>query len=218
MLKTKTQVGKGTEFRITAFLILGSLLLFSCTDNANRLKTDDAVRVSEICAADENHHYEFYMPSGAKSCQQLPLLLILDPHGDGAAAIELFKTLAEKYKFALAASNLIRNGYTGYPAAINLLLEDIRNKYAVNEELFLTGFSGGGRMALTYAQYYDLSGVLSVGALTTREQVEASGCIVYAIAGLADFNFIEVAQYLFRPDQSPENLRIEFIADAHQWP
>lgn len=191
---------------------------FCASGTKNTLSETESIQRSEVCLADNNHTYEIYLPQGKKECKEVPLLLIIDPKGSGKFALKPFIPIADKFKVALVSSNLIKNNFSGFPAAINLLLEDVANKYSIGEELFIAGFSGGARMALTYSQYYPSNGVILAGALAPPELLATVKCPVYALSGMADFNFIEAAQYLYRPDQAPSNLLMEFIDDSHQWP
>jgi hypothetical protein len=195
-----------------------SVFFLSCNPRNSQIESDQAVSVSAYCLSNPEHSYELYIPSGSRKCKKLPFLIILDPHGKGKSALELFIPAAEKYKFILAASNLIKNNLPDFVPRIQELREDITNKYPVNDQLVIAGFSGGARMAMNYAQFHQVEGVITCGALASPEQISAIGSTVYAISGMADFNFIESAQYLFRPDNAPKNLRIEFTRDLHQWP
>ena len=199
----------------------GILIIFiflSCDTKTIRIETDDPINRTEYCSSDKEHSYEIYIPSDSKTCIQLPQLIILDPHGDGRNALKLFIPAAEQYKFILIASNRIKNNTPDFTSLIDELKKDVRTKYPVNEQLVIAGFSGGARMAITYAQYNSVEGVIACGALTAQEQISATNTLIYSVIGMADFNFVEAAQYLFRPDQTPDNLRIEFSSEMHKWP
>lgn len=198
--------------------ILIIFILLSCDTQTIRIETDDPISKTEYCSSDKAHSYEIYIPSSSKKCIQLPQLIILDPQGNGKKALKLFIPAAEQYKFILIASNRIKNNTSGFTSLIDELRKDVRTKYPVNKQLVIAGFSGGARMAITYAQGNSVEGVIACGALAAHEQILASNTLIYSVIGMADFNFIEAAQYLFRPDQTPDNLRIEFSGEMHKWP
>jgi hypothetical protein len=202
---------------VLVYFILVSIFL-SCSNKNLQIESDELIRKSDFCSSNKEHGYEIYIPSASKKCNTLPQLIILDPHGKGKSAIELFIPAAEKYKFILIASNLIKNNTSDFNSYINELRKDVHNKYPVNEQVVIAGFSGGARMAITYAQYNKINGVIACGALASHEQISAANALVYGIIGMVDFNFIEEAQYLFSPDNAPDNLRIEFTKDLHNWP
>jgi hypothetical protein len=105
-----------------------------------------------------------------------------------------------------------------YESAIETLVNDVRQKCPVNETIFMTGFSGGARMALGFAQTHQLNGLILCGALADAGQINSLNCLVYAISGTDDFNFIETAQYLFQENKIPKNLKIELTNESHNWP
>jgi hypothetical protein len=200
------------------YCILILVNLIACNNKSIRIESNNSERKTDSCLVNKAHSYEIYIPSGSIKCGQLPQLIIIDPHGNGKIAIELFIPSAEKYKFILIASNRIKNKTPEFVSYINELHEDVASKYPVNDQVMLAGFSGGARMVLTYAQYNTVDGVIACGALAAPEEISAVNTVVYGMVGMADFNFIEAAQYLFRPDNAPENLRIEFTEDLHKWP
>ena len=84
--------------------------------------------------------------------------------------------------------------------------------------MHIAGFSGGARIALSYGQRNIVDGVIACGALTTRNQIITIRAPVYALIGMEDFNFVETAQYFFRPENTPANLSIELTGEIHEWP
>ncbi len=208
---------KQYSLSITFFAVLFSLL-FSCSQEGNVIKTNELISVQDTCSGNTNHTYEVYLPGNAKACVQLPLIVILDPHGSGKTAIKKFIPAADQYKCMLAASNLIKNNFGNYSTEINSLLEDVRAKYPTNGKIYLAGFSGGARMALAFGQRNIVDGVIACGALATTNQIITIRAPVYVLTGMQDFNFIETAQYFFRPENTPGNLLIELSEEMHEWP
>ncbi len=207
--------------RLRIFLLHYLLVIlgfFSCSKNGSIIETNKAFSLQDTCSGNANHTYEVYIPGNAKSCSRLPLLLIVDPHGDGKSALHRFIPAAKKYKCILAASDLLKNNYENYLEEIHILKDDVIAKYPVNGTFFLAGFSGGARMALSFGQRNIVNGVIACGALATRNQIITIRAPVYAITGMQDFNFIETAQYFFQPEQAPGNLFIELSEELHEWP
>ncbi len=192
--------------------------LVSCTYSGKSNTTVNAFEKTETCQLDSQNTYEVYIPERNNADEKLPLLIILDAHGNGAFAIDKFKFSAKSFPVVLVASNLVKNGFLNYEVAIEALIKDVRQKYPVNEIVFMTGFSGGARMALGYALTHQLNGLILCGALANAGQINTLNCIVYAISGTDDFNFIETAQYLFQEQTIPKNLKIELTNASHNWP
>ena len=148
----------------------------------------------------------------------MPLVIIIDPHGSGGYAISHFIEAAESYKFILGASNLVRNNFSGYIHAIEVLIEDMKNQYPIDNKIYLAGFSGGARMVLSFARGHQTNGILACGALAEKDQLAALKTNVYALSGRADFNFPEVANFILNESEKPLNLKIQLTSELHQWP
>lgn len=193
-------------------------ILVSCSNAGNRGNTAGAVEKTDSCRLDPQHTYEVFVPARSKDAEKLPLLVILDAHGGGKSSLERFKLAAGHYTAVLVASNLVKNGLPGYDLAIKTLIGDARQKYPVSETIFITGFSGGARMALGYALKNKTDGLILCGALAGADQINALQCPVISISGMDDFNFMETAQYLFQQQAIPQNLKIELTHASHDWP
>ena len=208
---------------MSKFFLTISLLVVgwaSCSSGSQSRKDEptQAYEKTDSCTSNAQNSYEVYVPARTSRAEKLPLLIILDSHGGGKFALQKFKQAADKYGVALAASNLVKNGYPNYEQAIQSLLEDVRTKYPVNETIYLTGFSGGARMALGYASNHAANGLLLCGALGSPQQIGALSCPVVSVSGTDDFNFVETAQYLFQAAAMPQNLKIELTEQSHSWP
>ena len=203
------------------FTLLYSMLfcgLVTCCGTGNSNETVKAVEKTDSCKLDPKNTYEVYIPERDNPVDKLPLLVILDSHGSGKFALNKFKRGANQYPAILVASNLIKNGFEGYDGAIKTLIEDVRKKYPTGETVFMTGFSGGARMALGYALAHQMNGLILCGALANTDQINALHCPVISISGMDDFNFMETAQYLFQEQTTPGNLKIELTNASHNWP
>jgi hypothetical protein len=162
--------------------------------------------------------YEIYIPERSNYVDKLPLLVIIDSHGSGKFALDKFKQAANQYPAIIVASNLVKNGFEGYEGIIKTLIDDVRQKYPVGETVFMTGFSGGARMALGYGLAHQLNGLILCGALANAGQINSLSCPVISISGMDDFNFMETAQFLFQEELIPGNLKIELTNASHNWP
>jgi len=144
--------------------------------------------------------------------------MVLDPHADGKLAISKFKKAADRFSCIVVSSNTIKNNSQDYIADINEILEYVKMKHRAGKDIFIAGFSGGARMAINYARYFTVNGVISCGALAPEQQIKSITGDLYCIVGYADFNFIEAAQFIFSPEKAPSNLYLGFTDDSHQWP
>ncbi len=200
------------------FLIFGSVTFFSCQNTNQKSYSDKIIEISDSCDLSPKITYEIYMPKIDAKCADMPLLIVIDPKGDGKLAVKKFKKAARHFNCIILASNSIKNGSQEYIATLNILFDDARVKYSSGKVLFLAGFSGGARMVLNYAQYYPVNGIIVCGALATPEQLKSIKFPIMCIIGMADFNFVEAAQYIFNPEQAPSVLNLQFTEDTHAWP
>jgi len=208
---------KKRNFPLLLILLIGGGMA-SCGNINKNVASIPAVWCSDRCGSDTLNSYEVFIPEREKADQTLPLLVILDPHGNGKASLLHFKLAAEHYPAVLVASNLVKNNLPGYEDVVQKLIEDVRTKYPVGKVILLSGFSGGARMAIGYAMNHPVNGLILSGALAGPDELRKVGCLVYSISGTDDFNFMETAQYLFQEATIPENLKIEFINTSHGWP
>jgi len=203
------------------FLLLISILmcgLFSCNGTGEPHENVKAVEKTDSCKANLKNTYEVYIPERNSIDIKLPLLIIIDAHGSGQFALNKFKQGANRYPVILVASDYIKNGFVNYESAIQILIDDVRQKYPTGKTTFMAGFSGGARMALGYALSHQPDGLILCGALANASQINALHCPVISISGMDDFNFVETAQYLFQDKTIPKNLKIELTNASHNWP
>ncbi|MCX6319917.1 MAG: hypothetical protein NTW29_21740 [Bacteroidetes bacterium] len=182
-----------------------------------------------ICKADSSQSYTIYIPSSYKDDSPLPLLVLLDPVARGNVPVTMYQEIAERNHIILAGSN---NSKNFDPAAsgksIPAILEDII-QYARfdGSAVWLSGFSGGSRMASSYAATDErIKGVIGCGAGFTSSMTN-EGTEFYmlrrevpyaAIVGDKDMNFEEmngVSDLLTKRNKA--NALFVF-SGGHTWP
>jgi dienelactone hydrolase len=198
-------------------LIISTQTGFCQSEGITMAKTEAIDRI-ETCRLNPKHSYQVFVPSVDASFKQLPLLISIDPHGNGKLAIEGLKDAAKKYQVLVVGSNLIKNNDVNYIQELDELIADVKSRYPVGNILFLGGFSGGARMALGYATNHRTDGILACGALAKTEEIHAISCKIMCIIGMDDFNFIEAAPFVLDPMAMPSNLAIEITKASHAWP
>ena len=182
----------------TAWLLLLVFLYsgFVFANHGHSIEKQKEINRTDRCQNHITHTYQVFVPSVDLSCKSMPLMVVIDPHGDGKLAIKQFKEAAQTYAVVLIASNLVKNDVTGYLQLLDELIADAKRKYPVGNTLYFGGFSGGARMSLDYAMSRPTNGVIACGALAAAEQIKAIHCPVMAIVGMDDFNFIEAREFL----------------------
>ncbi len=208
--------------RAIFFFLSISLLIFNglfCSGQETNIskKTSEIDKV-ETCRSNSKHTYQVFVPSVDPGFKQIPLLVVIDSHGDGKLAVDGFKEAAQKYQVIVAGSNLIQNNDANYIREMEELVADVKSRFPVGDILFVGGFSGGARMALGYATGHKTSGVIAYGALASAQQLTSLNCRVFSVIGMDDFNFSEVASFVINPHETPSNLLLETTEATHAWP
>jgi len=197
-------------------ILWGSVI--SCQSSGEKNEQSKTVDKRETCLSNPAHNYQLFIPAGEKSTKDLPLLVAIDSHGSGQNAVNHLKEAVSTYPAILVASNLIQNNDPNFIHELDELIADVKNRYQFGERIYLTGFSGGARMALSYAANHQANGVIACGAFASQQQLAAIKCPVTGILGMDDFNFPEVAGYILQPETTPTRVQIELSLASHEWP
>lgn len=206
------------KMKNTLSAILLFLLLAACSSQPEAaskvIKYQDPK--ADKCTADTVNKYHILLPGNPEQRQKLPLVIVLDAHGDGKLAVEKFQPAVQFFPCIVAGSDLIKNNFPGYETAIKNMISDIQNKYPVDaQQIIIAGFSGGARMAYNFALNHAVKAVLMCGAGPGKQK---PACPVYAISGMGDFNFAE--QY-HHPDIQSFNdnaFTSDYFYGIHEWP
>jgi poly(3-hydroxybutyrate) depolymerase len=148
------------------------------------------------CASDATQTYALYLPSGYSSATRWSVLLAFDPAARGRVFVEKYRAAAEQYGFIVAASNNSRNGPVAIStAAAQAMGADVSRRFSVDpRRLYLTGLSGGSRVAMGIALSGNgIAGVIASSAgfpdSAPRSRVDFP---VFGTAGTEDFNYLEM--------------------------
>lgn len=149
------------------------------------------------CTNKPGQSYSLYIPSQYIPGKKLPIIYIFDPAARGNILVELMKEAAERYGYIIAASNNSRNGKLQPEVeAAQAMFKDTHERLAIDDKcIYFAGFSGGARFAAFLAEGCKCAqGVLLNSAGFQAELASSSKdkFAVFAIAGLADFNYDEM--------------------------
>ena len=152
----------------------------------------DAVTVSD----DPTQSYALYLPTDYAPDRLWSLLLAFHPSARGAAFVEKYRAAAERYGYIVAGSNNSRNGsWDQTIRAVRAMSRDAGRRFAVDaERVYLTGHSGGARVAMEVALGpNDIAGVIASSAGFPDAKPRTSVKFpVFATAGSEDFNYLEM--------------------------
>ncbi len=175
-----------------------------------------------ICRQDAEQSYALYLPSNYQAGKTWPVILALDPGARGEFPVEAFREAAEKYGYILIGSNNSRNGPMAVGgAALHAMWEDAFERFSLDtERIYLTGFSGGARMAGRFALLSKrVRGVILCGAgFDLPELGEEIPFSVLLLSGNWDSNYLELKT--LNADLLKRKARGRLIAfdGGHLWP
>jgi pimeloyl-ACP methyl ester carboxylesterase len=167
-----------------------------------------------ICRLDSLNTYHFIRPKRYKG--SLPLLIILDPGGNGLGAVKKAQPAVLQVPCLVVGSDQVRNYFHDYIRSIDMLIREFSGKYSVSK-VYIAGFSGGARMAFEYARLRPVEGVLMCGAGPSVNSPLELPCPVYMISGTTDFNFSET-YYNPLKRSGASKLVADYFRGGHEWP
>jgi dienelactone hydrolase len=175
------------------------------------------------CVKDATQSYALYLPSGYTPERQWPIIYAFDPAARGSLPVKLYREAAEKYGYIVAGSHNSRNG-PGVPLnnIIQTLWDDTHSRLAVDDRrVYLTGFSGGARVAsmAAYANPGRVAGILLHGAGFHSQSPLTKGLpfVVYGLAGAEDFNYFELKQLDRALADAGVAHRLRIFEGGHAW-
>nr|WP_298793361.1 hypothetical protein [uncultured Allomuricauda sp.] len=182
------------------------------------------VHDSILVAGAEKETFALYLPKSFNENQLSSIVFIFEPAARGAIGIQPFITVSEKYGHILVCSNNSRNGpYNRNFEIANRLFKYIFSRFSINEsEMYLSGFSGGSRLASAIASLTDkFAGVVGCGAGFSYIQEQMPAAQAYSYVGLCgdrDMNFREMQENKDYLKLIKFNSTLITYDDEHRWP
>ncbi len=189
-----------------------ALLIFWSAPDARAEQLPRGAIIDEVkCAADPAESYALYLPSSYSPGRTWSLLIAFHPAARGRLMVEKYQAAAEQYGYIVAGSNTSRNGpWSVSVAAVHAMSADLGRRFSIDaQRLYLTGLSGGARVAMQVALgKNNIAGVIASSAGFADSQPRASvPFAVFGTAGTEDFNYIEM-RLLDRKLTSPHHLEV----------
>ena len=193
-------------------LLIAVLLLQGSVPAARAQELPRGSIVDDVkCTADPTQSYALYLPSTYAPGRGWNLLLAFHPGARGRQMVEKYQAAAEQYGYIVAGSNTSRNGpWSVSMTAVQAISADLGQRFSIDaERLYLTGLSGGARVAMMVALGKNkIAGVIASSAGFPDSQPRASvPFAVFGTAGTDDFNYIEM-RLLDRKLTSPHHLAV----------
>ena len=208
--------------------MLALLLLLSFISSSNSQEPAPALPPGQVvekvvCARDPNQSYALYLPGNYDQSRKWPVLYAFDPGARGRIPVERFKDAAEQFGWIVVGSNNSRNALIQSSIdSWNAIIRDTTDRFSIDDNrAYATGFSGGARVALTFATQCKncLAGVIAGGA-AFPPGIEPSASMqfaVFAIAGTEDFNFAEIKELDSQLTRANIPHQIETWEGRHEW-
>lgn len=204
-------------------LLLFVFLLSCCTWGQSEYETGNII--DSIAVADsDNETFALYLPKSFSPEKLSSIVFIFEPVGRGKIGIYPFIKASEKYGHILVCSNNARNGsYNRNFGISNRLFNHIFIRFGINKDLvFLSGFSGGARLAATIASLSDnITGVIGCGAglSTQAAHMPYNADFLYAgICGNRDMNYIEMLELMPFLERLKFRKTLVTYDAGHSWP
>jgi predicted esterase len=177
--------------------------------------------IQKQVSSDTSQSYALYLPAEYSTDKDWPVILVFDSHADGTLAVEKFKEAAEMFGYIVAGSNNAGNGVANTSDIAEKLMQDISQNYSIDKKrLYAAGFSGGARIALSYAiESKRIKGVIACSAgIPNTNPAILKGIDIYAIAGFEDFNYKEILDISNIPEVTGVRKCIALFDGGHAWP
>lgn len=183
-------------------------------------KIIDSLKVSGT----ENHTFALYLPESFDPDTLSSIVFIFEPAARGKIGIQPFIQASEKYGHILVCSNDCRNGpYERNFEIANKLFTHIFSNFSIkNDEMYLSGFSGGSRLATTIATLTNLfAGVVACGAGFSHVREHMPSTQNYAYVGMCgdrDMNYKEMLKNTDFLGLLKFNSTLITYDGEHRWP
>ncbi|MFH0759307.1 MAG: hypothetical protein V2B15_18620 [Bacteroidota bacterium] len=175
--------------------------------------------VLDSCKMEPDHPYYITQPGHYNSGQKFPLVIVIDPHGDGFSGMQKFKDALKGLPVVIAGSMKLENNVAGFEGSLENLKNDLLTKYPVDPaKVIVAGFSGGARMALYYGMKNPVYGIIMFGAGPGRLIDGFTQKQIYGVSGTRDFNFVEQYRPLFNDIGANSKYVNDYFRGTHAWP
>ncbi len=179
-----------------------------------------AVIPSVVCRSNPQQSYALYLPSRYGPGQRWPILFCLDPGARGRVPVERFAEAAERKGVIVAGSNNSRNGpIEPVQEAIEAMVADTHSRFSLDDsKAYVAGFSGGSRVALSWAGNGHIAGVIACGAAFSGGKLpDELPFRLYMTSGFDDFNHDEIWEVSLALAKRGTPHRFVEFEGGHDW-
>ena len=200
-------------------LFLLILLLFACKESESKKKITQNTNNQIVKTTIDSTDLFYYLVPGQK--KGAPVVIFLDPHGEGKNPIEKYKDFALEENIILVGLTNVRNNQSiflqGIEHAVQLTKQTL--KIEPEQKIYIAGFSGGARMAFYSSTTQNFNGILMCGAGPGNLNIDRLINPLAIITGTQDFNF---AESYYPPESNLTWQKKDIISihyrGKHEWP
>ena len=169
--------------------------------------------------------YAVFLPAAYTPEKSWPTMFCFDPRARGSVAIERFVEAAKDLGYIVLCSNNSRNGLD-WKTISQIFMDfwdDAHARFNIDEKrTYAAGFSGGSRLASTFASRCRgcLAGVVGAGAGFPGDVAPDSKTpfAYFGIVGTDDFNYVEMWELEKKYASLNIPYHFETFAGGHEWP
>ena len=191
-----------------------------------------------VSAGDPTKSYALYLPTAyttdttsdggsshsatQSAARKFPVIYCFDPAARGAVPVTRFKDAAEKYGYIVVGSNNSRNGPQQLSEIVRDLWADTHARFSIDDQrVYLAGFSGGARVAISVAFWLEgrVVGVIACGGGFPPDVPPGTprSFVLFAVAGTEDFNNPELQTLARKLEGSTPPVRLAVFDGGHAW-
>jgi hypothetical protein len=178
--------------RAPTLLATGLVLSVCTTAAAPQAIQPGTVSDPVQCANDPAQSYTLFLPSSYSPDRQWSVLFAFHPAARGRLMVDKYQVAAEQYGVIVVASNNSRNGpHAASAAAAQAMSADVSRRFSIDpQRVYLTGMSGGARVALTLALAgNNIAGVIASAGYPDSQPRATVPFALFSTAGTEDFNY-----------------------------
>jgi len=199
-------------------------LCISSFSFAQRIKKRGEIVDTVAVTGTLDESFALYLPTSYKETKPHPIIFIFDPAARAKSGLLPFIESAEKHGIILVCSNNSKNGpfKKSFTIAENLFKHVFKNYVIDVTQMYLSGFSGGSRLASAIAVLSNqFTGVIGCGAgfsfsLNHRPFINSFSYV--GICGVEDMNYQEMLNNKrFLAKLNFKNTLFSFNG-GHKWP
>ncbi|MCY7409270.1 MAG: hypothetical protein LH473_03280 [Chitinophagales bacterium] len=189
------------------YLVLFSIIIAACTSHPVKKQPSISsakipVQQKEIfekgkvisniqCKSNPQESFSFYVPLNYDTAKKNAVIVFFDPHAGAEFVAKKFQHLAEEFNTVLISSEDSKNGLTQDQTAeiANTLIAETKNRFAVDDQITLAGFSGGAKVAMSATSNASVNSLIYCGAVSS---IPKKNIGVLGFAGVDDMNYTDL--------------------------